>query len=358
MRNFFGSLPDSDSVSILYPKVMFDPYNKHFIVVMEAIRSVDKKSWYFMAVSKTSSPQGAWAFWELNMSLNGGAKSGFFADYPGVGFDQASIYLTGNMANWESRFQYAKIRVLKKSEVYKFGKVNWHDFFKLADATGAKAVSIQPSQSIGTAPSGYLISSGARGASKLTLWNVANNNLTRKEVIVTGYLPPPDAPQKGGPSKVGTGDASLGNAVFRNGIIYTAHTIAGSGGSVIRYYEVRTDGSVAQQATFSPSGKYEYFPVVAVDSRGNSVVAFNQSSGGQFVSMAFTGRKPSDPKNTLQPSAPLKAGASYYHFSARQTQLWGAYNGIALDYDDSIWIAGAYARAKDQWDTIVGKVSY
>lgn len=363
LRDFFRPLPDIESSSILYPKVMYDAYNQHFLVLIEAIRPVDKRSWYFLAVSKTSNPQGEWAFWALNMALNGGAKTPFFADYPGLGLDQQAIYMTANMANWDYRFQYAKIRVLKKSEVYKFGKVKWHDFFKLADATGAKAISIQPAQSFGTAPVEYLLSSTATGGSKLTLWSITNPTapsitLNKKEVSVTAYEPPPDASQKGGPLKIGTGDASMTNVVFRNGVIYSAHTITKGTNSAIRYYEIRTDGSLAQEVTYGASGKYYYFPSTMVDSKGNSVVVFNRSNGGQFVGIAYTGRKTTDPKNTLQANASLIQGKAYYHLTTRQVQYWGAYNGMALDYDDSLWMIAAFAKTPDEWDTWIGKVAY
>ena len=42
----------------------------------------------------------------------------------------------------------------------------------------------------------------------------------------------------------------------------------------------------------------------------------------------------------------------------RQVQYWGAYNAMALDYDDSMWMIGAYAKAADEWATWIGKVSY
>lgn len=363
LRDFFGSLPDSESVSVKYPKVMYDSDNGHFLVVYEAVRSIDKRSWYFLGVSRTSSPEGEWAFWELNMALNGNAQSGLFADYPGLGLDQQAIYLTANMATWASRFQYAKIRVLKKSEVYNFGKVTWHDFFKLTDATGKKAISIQPAQSFGTAPAEYMVSSSAMGGSKLTLWNItnptlANAVLNKKAVAVTAYQLPPAAPQKGGSIKIGTGDASLINAVYRNGAVYTAHTIARGSASAIRYYQINTNGSVAQEVTYGQNGAFYYFPAVMVDSRGNAAVVFNRSGSAQFVGLAFTGRLATDSKNKLQSSASLLQGRSYYHLTARQVQYWGAYNGMALDYDDAMWMIGAYAKTGDEWDTWIGKVSY
>jgi hypothetical protein len=367
LRSFFRTLPDSEVVSILNAKVMYDSYNQHFLVVMEALQPTTKKSWFFFAASKTSNPRGDWAFWKLNMSLNGGAATPFFGDYPGIGLDSQAIYLTANMFNWDFRFQYAKIRVLKKSEVYKFGKVTWHDFFNLTDAAGVKAVSIQPVQSFGATTSEFLVSANPAGGDKLTLWTITNStqpgiSLAKTAISVNAYLPPSPAAQKGGPLKIATGDATPGNAVFRDGFIYTAHTVARTSGtstvSSIRFYQINTNGTVAQQVTYGAGLTYFYFPAVMVDSRGNVVIAFNGSSGGLFVGTLFTGRKVNAPKNTLEPSAVLQAGLSYYHLTTRTVQWWGEYNGIALDYDDSIWFIGASAKKPDEWTTRIGKVSY
>lgn len=367
LRSFFRSLPDSEAVNILYAKTMYDSYNQHFLVVMEALQPATKKSWYFLAASKTSDPRGDWAFWELNMALNGGAKTQFFGDYPGIGLDSQAIYLTANMFSWDFRYQYAKIRVLKKSEVYKFGKVTWHDFFNLTDATGVKAISIQPVQSFGSTTSEYLVSANPAGGDSLTLWTITNPTqpsiaLAKTAVSVNAYLPPPAASQKGGPLKIDAGSDAPGNAVFRDGFIYTAHTVARTAGSStvssIRFYQISASGAIAQQVNYGTGVTSFYFPVVMVDSRGNVVIEFNRSSGGFFVSTLFTGRKVNAPKNTLEPSATLQAGASYYHLTTRSVQYWGAYNGIALDYDDSIWFIGASAKKPDEWTTKIGKVSY
>lgn len=367
LRNFFRALPDTEAANILNAKVIYDAYQQHFLVVMEAMQPPTKKSWFFFAASKTSNPRGDWGFWELNIALNGGASTQLFGDYPCIGLDSQAIYLTANMFNWDYRFQYAKIRVLKKSEVYKFGKVTWHDFFNLVDATGVKAVTIQPAQSFGSTSAEYLVSANPAGGDKLTLWTITNPTapgiaLAKTAVSVSAYLPPTPASQKGGPLKIDSGDDTPGNVVFRDGFIYTAQTVArGTGTSAsssVRFYQISTNGAVAQQVNYGSGTSFFYYPVVMVDSRGNVVMAYNHSSGGLFVGSFFTGRKVNAAKNTLEPSAVLQNGISYYHLTTRTVQYWGEYNGIALDYDDSIWFIGASAKKPDEWTTRIGKVSY
>jgi len=364
LRQFFGSLPDSGSVSIFYPKVLFDAYDGHFLIMFEAIRPVDKRSWLFLAVSQTNSAQGNWAFWELDISLNGKKKTGFFGDYPAIGLDQHAIYLTANMSNFNFRFQYAKIRVLKKSEVYQFGKVTARDFFNLKDATGKKAISIQPVQSFGTAASEFLVSNNPVAGKRITLWHITNPaqpniRLTKRAVGVGAYQAPPDTAQKGGPVKIGTGDASFANAVFRDGFIYTVHTIsAANQTSAIRFYQINSHGRVVQQITYGANGLSYFFPATMVDSHGNVVIVFNRAGRTQDVGILFTGRKATDPHNKLQKSAVLQRGLAFYNFTQRLTQMWGAYSGAALDADDSIWIIGAFAKKTDEWATTIGNVTF
>src|SRR6185436_10090047 len=108
-----------------------------------------------------------------------------------------------------------------------------------------------------------------------------------------------------------------------NGKVYTAHTIARSSGgqvSAIRFYQISTDGKLDEEVTYGASGSFFFFPATMVDSRGNVVIVFNRSSASQDVGILYTGRKPTDAHNTLQASATLQQGLSYYHLSTRAVQ--------------------------------------
>jgi hypothetical protein len=356
--------------SLLFdPKLVYDAQSGHFLFLINARRG-DHRSWFFLSVSKTSDPQGEWAFWALDMQLTGNQRDDFWADFPRMGVDENAIYLTGNMHEFRNyRFRYAKIRVLRKKQVYKFGNIGWKEFAHLTDANSFKAIDIEPVIAFGNAGSGYLVNTNILEGTKLTLWTILNPGTTnptliKKGVPVSFYELPPDAQQKGGDIVISTRDAGVYNAVYRDGSIYTAHNVAHNWGSgqvcAIRFYQIKTNGELVQEITYGKNGYSYYFPVVMVDSKNNVVMGFNRSSGSTYAGIFFTGRKSTDPPGRFQTLGRLMPGRSYYgvYFHGSTIGRWGDYNGIALDADDSFYLYSEYSKTPSKWETIVGQLKY
>ncbi len=101
----------------------------------------------------------------------------------------------------------------------------------------------------------------------------------------------------------------------------------------------------------SPGTAFLYEPAVMVDVFNNVFLVFNRSSASEFVGLHVTGRLVTEPANTLQASAQLKAGLGPYSFLR-----WGDYSDISLDPANQVrvWVAGEYADSGDRWATWVG----
>src|SRR5438552_3896453 len=109
------------------------------------------------------------------MRLNGNSNTANWADYPGLGVDAQGIYLTGDMFSFnQGRFQYSKLRVLHKSEVYSFVTAHYHDFHHLKDITGQLSFTVQPAQTFGSSTAEFLVSLNPDHGSRLTLWSLTN----------------------------------------------------------------------------------------------------------------------------------------------------------------------------------------
>lgn len=369
-EEWFSVLGETSNAFFFDPKLAYDQYSGHFIMVVDAVRDSDKRSWYILAVSQTTNPEGLWTFWALDMGLNGNTRTKNWADYPGVGLDEGAIYLTANMFNFSpGRFLHTKLRILKKSEVYQFGTVPWRDFWNLKDALGKLAFTVQPARSSGTTSAESMLSTNNVQGSSHTLWSVQNSTtspvITKKKVSITGFQIAPYAKQKGGGSLIDSGDARLSDAVWMNGSIYAAHTVSHNWGSgavaAIRFYQVRSsDGAVLQDGTLGADNAYYYFPAIATDLRGHTVIVFIRSGTGEFVSVRFTGRKATDPVSQLQSSAQIKSGTANYFLNPEAgVERWGDYSGISLDSDNSVWMYGMYAGLPtEDWKTRVAKTRF
>jgi hypothetical protein len=367
--DWLNVLSETQGAFFFDPKLAYDQYAGHFIMVVDATRDSDSRAWYVMAVSQTSNPEGTWTLWALDQGLNGTTRTKNWVDYPAIGYDESAIYLSGNVFNFPGKFLYAKLRIVNKSEVYKFGTIHWRDFWNLRDANGQLSFTVQPARSTGTTSGESMVSLNRLQGSSITLWNVKNPTaspvITKRKINITGFQIGPDADQKGGGSFISTNDSRLSDAVWINGSIYAAHQVSkdwGSGEvSAIRYYQIRSsDGALLQDGTFGADGSYYFFPAIATDQRGNNVIVFIRSGPTEFVSVRFTGRRSTDPISILQSSAPLKTGLHNYYLNPDNgSERWGDYSGVSLDSDDSVWMYGMYAASPaDVWKTRVGRTRF
>lgn len=364
-RQWFSAL-NTRAAYFFDPKVLYDQYSGHFIFL--CLGGGSGHSWVFFSVSRTKDATGEWALWALDMQLNNQTAARLFADFPGLGINPQGIYITANMFDGQDRFRYSKLRILKKSQVYSFGNVTWRDFVNLKDAANKIAINVQPVHSFGDTPVEYLVETDAVGGNALTLWTLMNPvtapALQRRRVTVSDYHVPPPAAQKGGGVPINTGDAGVLNAVYRDGSIYTSHNIAHNWGSgtvsAIRYYQLSTTGIVLQEITYGRDGLNYFYPVVMPDSAGNVALVFNRCGVSEFAGIHFTGRRAGDASGTLQNSTRLKAGLANYDTPDPESgvNLWGDYNGIALDADDSLWIFSEYVQTPIHWATQVARIQF
>lgn len=180
--------------------------------------------------------------------MDGTTPTANWADYPGLGLDNTGIYLTSNQYSFAGSFQYVKLRILGKAQLYNntCGPVSWWDFWNLTNTDDTKAFTVQPVHTFGVPGVEYLINSRSGSGNSVTLWSLTNPlgsppTLTKENVPVGSYSLPPDAQQLGVATRINTGDARMLNAIYRNGSVYTAHSISWNGGTESRARYLRID---------------------------------------------------------------------------------------------------------------------
>lgn len=131
-----------------------------------------------------------------------------------------------------------------------------------------------------------------------------------------------------------------------NHSVWTSHAPAG-----IRWYEIRDPNgtpAVFQQSTFTDGDRSVWMASIAMDQVGDLGLGFSQSSGGIHPGIAFTGRVPSDPLNTMASPAQIIAGKG----SQIGINRWGDYSGLAIDpVDDcTFWYVNQYYLTNSGFD--------
>lgn len=348
---------------IFNPRVIYDQFCGRWLIVACG-RSADRKSSCFLiSFSQTRNPTGAWWNWSLDAGSCGSQATGYLADSLGVGLDNSALYLTANMFDVEGRFQYAKLRIINKGELLTGGALQGNDCWDLRNPDGSPVFGLQPAHTFGTPGIEYLLNATSEGQS-LTQWRLRqplsqSPQLALRTLPTVSYQLAPNARQPGTRIEIETGDTRLGNAVFRNGSLWTTHTVAvnwdePSNVSAIQWFQINTGaGTISQQHVYGHPSFYYFCPTVMVDGRGNLMMVFNRVSETEYPSIRFTGRLSTDATGMLHASVPLRESL------VSGPSEWGSYNGAAVDTNDTkIWIVGQYAAGEAECGTWIGETSY
>ena len=235
-QDFFSTLipticPTGPAHCQIYdPCIRYDQLHGRFVFLASSSTSDLQTSYNLISVTNGATFSSGWKTWALNAGIDGNTHSGNWADFWRVGFDDTAVYLAGNLYNVNRAFQYAKIRVLLKSDLYNPAATTlpYQDLFKLLNADGSLADSIIPVHQRGkpTAVSSQLLVNSTNfnlPASYLTVWKILNpaaNPVEANQSTVTGLLPynvPRPAPQLNWPAVLDAGDTRILKAVYRDG---------------------------------------------------------------------------------------------------------------------------------------------
>ena len=339
--------------------------------------SAAPNSWILVAVSATSDPTGTWHKYAIDADLNNGVQDNNWADFPGLGLDNSNLYIRANMVGNTGG---PKIWVIPKAQLLAGANpITWTEFVDPPHPPGSGGT-IQPAHVYGTSSAEYLVEtsypidkppfqryiriysitfpSGTPTWIDLGLIQVNSGN--------TGLF---YAPQPGGSALIDTGSNALLNVVFRNGTLWTTHTVIDDTESrtEIAWYQVdpatasdTTPGVPVQQGRISHATRFYYYPSIAVNANGDVGIGFSGSSPTEYSSAYYTARAAADPPGTMQPVATLKAGLAYYsNIDGNGRNRWGDYSATCVDPTDDLtfWTLQEYANLGNAWATWWGSFS-
>ena len=169
-------------------------------------------------------------------------------------------------------------------------------------------------------------------------------------------------------------DRLMYRLVYRNfgdhSVLLASHSVQVNGtGSGARWYEIHNPESnptVFQSGTFSPDSQYRFMPAIAMDQAQDIAVGFTRSGSGagQYPSLVYAGRVPSDAAGTLESEVTLLAGTGSQSSSgvcAGGCDRWGDYSSLTVDPTDdcTFWFTESYIKTTGQnqgfnWSTAIG----
>jgi PGF-pre-PGF domain-containing protein len=362
------------------PKVIYDQHSGRFIAVSMGNTS-SPSSWLMIAVSNTSDPTGNWSKWAIDADNDSGVHTfDNWADFPGLGVDANNVYVTANMYSNAEVFQYSKVWVVNKTQLLNGNaSITLTEFRNpIGNPPGKEfGFTMQPAHVFGSSSAEYFVNENYSCPDPV-LPCLALNYITfpggtptwnrMGDIAVNNYynftLP---APQKGTATLIETNDIRLLNAVFRDGFLWTTHTVVNVSTSKteVAWYQINPAnaslslpfGMPAQEGRISDASRWYYYPSIAVNAAGDVGIGFSGSSATEYAGAYYTARNASDAPGTMQSVGLLKAGLDSYTVTASGIPRWGDYSATVVDPNDdsTFWTVQEYTNTSTLWGTWWGK---
>ena len=355
------------------PRTVYDPYGGRFIFTCAA-NPVRADSALLVAVSQTGDATGSWHRYLVDAD----ALDTHFADAPSIGFTKDRVIVQVNMFPIAGTgAMYSNIYVFDKADLYS-GGAGLYSLFR--DDTGFTQVpALTYDDSLDTA---YLLEEYSESASgQLRLSSITGP--LGQEVFNRGIAYPTGplgwdfvsatgqdcAPQPDSDMGLDTGDARLTSLVYRDGSLWTCHTVflpqGESSRSSVQWWQIGLDGAVLQRGLVDDPGGAEFFayPSIAVNRNQDVLIGYSRFSETRYASAGYSFRESADAPGTLRAAALLKEGlAPYYKVYDGLSNRWGDYSTAMVDpiNDVDFWTIQQYAddplEGVDRWGTWWGRI--
>jgi len=276
-------------------------------------------------------------------------------DFDKLGVDSDGIYFgfnilaAGSSTNVVSNQLFFASRTLLES----CQTATYTEWTGLTNPDGSIAQAITPARQDSDAGGvEYLINSYPAGACQLTLWTLTSSaNLSNTSVPTQCYSSPTNAKQKGSSALISTGDCSITQASFVNGLLTLdmpgAYDWGDGNGtvSIVQWYVINpSSASVSNQGAFGTPGYWLFYPSAITTSNGNMLFMYNVSGASIYPSVWYVNQ-------TLTGTTALVNGTG--PFGTTGVSPWGDYQSAWPDtnagFPNLVWITGEYAQSTNLW---------
>ncbi len=353
--------------SVFDPKIIYDHFAKRWVMVWLYANDNSSESYYFLSVSDDDNPLGTWYAWALPSNVNGSTPNGSWGDYEGVGFDDKAIYLTSNQFTFsEGRYQGTKVRIIPKNYIYgdSAGVVKFTDLWEIKyPGTTYGTFGLRPVRMYSVEDSYFLVNispyvTGTRMVVYELVDPLGTPSLIGYKIPVTSYTSPPNADQLGGGTPlIEAGGSKIRNEpVYKNGIIYLAHSVQVKNNgtySGVHFVALDVFGLSAKiDFVFGAPQHYHFYPALALDAKNDVFITYSRSSKQEYAGAYFTvvPAGESVPTNSFT----IQSGkANYVVTYGGSRNRWGDYNGAWQDPADStvVWMFSEYVYQTNKWGT-------
>ena len=320
------------------PKLFFDIHNRRFVFDLWWYYDAAKRKPVNIAVSETDDPTGAWNIYPISRTeeVDGGgigySKKWIAYSYPG-GEENTFVLKT------------EELNAGKPATVFHFKGSLGHPVWVQDDIEDLYFFDIEDEGNFTIRK----VSADAAGNPVCTVVSREPHGLTYIDY-------PPLSAQKGSDQKVSSGDRNPKNLVLQNGSIWFSQAVLCEGRSAVQWHQVRVkDGRIMQTGLIRSSTSNFIQTTIAVNSKEDVVVGFQEVNEQSFISPRFAFRKGRDKKGSLRPMVSLGEGKG-----ATDGASWGDYSGSIVDGDNlkDLWTIQSIANEKGRGETVIVRVPF
>ena len=357
------------------PRCWFDPTTQTWFATILFLNDTFTASSLLIAVRHSPSPLGLWNEYSIDTTDEGrGNGCPCFGDQPRLGIDQTNVYVTADEFSINGpQFFGSQMWAIDKADLVA-GKPLTH-FVRFSGLTiaGQQTIAPQPALTTANPKAEYFLSSmdpTGQGNHQIGVWAMTRRGQVGKGGIPTltstvinseAYANPPKAVQKGGKSKLDSGDDRMQETQFSGGTVWGELTTAvqPAGDTAVRaggaWFQVRprlgpagiASASIVRQGYIASRGQYAIYPSVQPDAAGNAAAVFTLTGRNRFPSAAFA---------TLRAGAanfgpPIVAASGTGPYDQKATR-WGDYTfAVPSDTSHAAWLATEYIPRRSSQTT-------
>ena len=370
---FGGSCQSDNSGDTI---VRFDAAAQRWVVAQFALNIPSGPDYECVAVSQTADATGAYYRYAFKFSD--------FPDYPKLGVWPDAYYFTFNNFNLAgSAYVGANACAADRSKMLTGAAATIQCFQQNSSQYGELPSDLDGATPPAAGTPNFFMELDPSGSANLDMFKFhvdfttpANTTFTGPTLIpVAAFTPLCNAtgycvrqPTSGSDLLEGLGDRLMYRLVYRNfgdhTTLLVSHSIVAGTSGGVRWYEIHnpeTSPTVFQSGTFAPDSQYRWMPSMAMDQNQDIAVGFSRSSStaGDYPSIVYAGRVPTDAAGTLESEVVLKAGAGS---QTSQYKRWGDYTSVTVDPTDdcTFWFTEEYEKATGgfNWSTAIGTFSF
>ena len=420
LNQFFRLKPEISRSTGIYgdftsdPRAYYDSQLQRWFVTVVAIATKPDNGAFvaptrlMIAVSATSDPTQGWRIYSLDTTNDGVNGCPCFGDQPLIATDKHGLFVSTNAFSLREGFAGVQIYALSKQLLVDgtmLAVMHWNG----PKLPGGFAFSVQPALQ-----ASFSAEDAAHGVEyftsiadirnmfdrRIAIWALSNTasladaipSLKLQTAILASqpFGVPPDAPQKSGPTQLGslvvesqpfisTNDQRMQQAVFADGKLWSALTtmVAVENDPTphagIAYFAVSPSvaanralkAEIYRQGYVAAGNADLFYPALAIGRDGKGGIAFTLSGPDYFPSAAFvplSANGAGDVQILAAGTAPHDGFSGYKYFGGGGSGRTGDYSAATVDENGAIWMATEYIPGGPRtllanWGTFIAQVA-